>query len=203
MTYNPSNPPSNLPPDLQRYLVQELRRISTEIGQIEAGEPGPGPGDVFWGDIDGQIADQLDLQAELDGKAQLVHQHQASDTTSGTFLDARIPNLNASKTTAGRFTPQRFILAQGNVDWAGGSANISNNFGVNSVNPVSAGILDITLNSNNPNFLNQRLVLITPTVSLVSQGALMTSGTVIRITSTNVVSDAFQDSPFSFAVWDQ
>ena len=45
MTYNPSNPPSSLQPDLQRYLIQELRRIATSLTQVEGGDsPGGGGG---------------------------------------------------------------------------------------------------------------------------------------------------------------
>ena len=47
------------------------------------------------------IANVTNLQTTLDGKASSVHTHAATDITSGTLNDARIPNLAASKITSG------------------------------------------------------------------------------------------------------
>ena len=222
LTYNPSNPPSSLEPGLQRYLVQELRRIATEITRAsESGGdgPGPGPGDTDWGQIGGTLSDQLDLQDELDGKAPTVHTHTAAQTISGTFLDARIPNLNASKTnagtfldaripnlnaskiTAGRFPPARWMLAQAHVTWVAGNATMAANIGVNNVNAGATGFCTVTLNLSNPSFATQRVVLITGQTSGARWGAVMTNATQILVTSQNQ-DDTFQDNSFFICAWD-
>lgn len=41
------------------------------------------------------------LETAIAGKANTVHTHAAGDVTSGTFTQTRIPDLNASKITAG------------------------------------------------------------------------------------------------------
>ena len=46
---------------------------------------------VDWGDIGGVLADQLDLQSALSGKAATVHSHVAADVTDFTAaVDARV-----------------------------------------------------------------------------------------------------------------
>jgi hypothetical protein len=61
------------------------------------------------------IANVTNLQTTLDGKASSVHTHAATDITSGTLADARIPNLAASKITSG-------TLDNARVNWAAPSA---------------------------------------------------------------------------------
>ncbi|MFZ4165294.1 hypothetical protein [Brevundimonas sp. NPDC058933] len=53
------------------------------------------------------LATDSELATALAGKANAVHQHAASDVTSGTFDAARIPNLDASKITGGVFDVAR------------------------------------------------------------------------------------------------
>lgn len=50
---------------------------------------GGGTTEAIWGMITGTLSDQTDLQDALDGKADLVHNHDASEITSGTLVLAR------------------------------------------------------------------------------------------------------------------
>lgn len=58
-------------------------RTAQAIAALESG------GSPAWGDITGTLADQTDLQAELDAKADASHAHAASDITSGTLAHER------------------------------------------------------------------------------------------------------------------
>jgi hypothetical protein len=52
---------------------------------------------------DARYYTKAQVDSLLAGKAPTTHNHTAAQTTSGTFLTARIPNLNANKITAGTF----------------------------------------------------------------------------------------------------
>lgn len=67
---------------------------------------------LSFGTSDGVITatfnDSTTTTVDIDGRFALSsHTHAASDITSGTFVDARIPSLNASKITAGTFADGR------------------------------------------------------------------------------------------------
>lgn len=52
---------------------------------------------VVWGGITGVLSNQTDLQTALNNKADLSHNHAASNITSGTFTDARIAQTNVTQ----------------------------------------------------------------------------------------------------------
>lgn len=52
-----------------------------------------------WGDIQGTLASQTDLQTALGGKAATVHTHDASAIVSGTIASARLGSGTANNTT--------------------------------------------------------------------------------------------------------
>lgn len=58
---------------------------------------GGGGGGGTWGSIAGTLADQIDLNAALSGKADTSHTHAATDITSGTFADARVAQSNVTQ----------------------------------------------------------------------------------------------------------
>src|SRR5690606_7747813 len=53
-----------------------------------------------WGSITGVLSNQTDLQAALNGKANLTHTHDASNITSGVLNIARIPTGTTGSTVA-------------------------------------------------------------------------------------------------------
>ena len=64
---------------------------------------------VAWGDITGNIVDQADLQSELDGKADLVHTHTASQITD--FAAAVAANTEVTASSVLRHARQHFITS--------------------------------------------------------------------------------------------
>ncbi len=62
-----------------------------------------GGGGGVWGEIDGTLADQTDLQTELDGKAAADHQHVIGDVTDlQTELDGKAPSDRPEFTTSAK-----------------------------------------------------------------------------------------------------
>lgn len=61
-------------------LQLEVQSIKREIAGLESASPL-----TAWGDITGTLADQTDLQAALDAKADTSHTHNASAITAGTL----------------------------------------------------------------------------------------------------------------------
>jgi len=92
-------------------------------------------------EVDGLIAG---LQSQINGKAPTTHNHTAAQTTSGVFVEARIPSIPASKVTAGSFPTGNYTFL-GAVGIAGAfNANSTVNFSGLSVN---AGGVQLRLNA--------------------------------------------------------
>lgn len=78
--------------------AESINAATSEQGELA--DTAVQPGDLSDVAISGSYTDLVDVPSTFTPAA---HVHAASDITSGTLVDARIPNLNASKTNAGVF----------------------------------------------------------------------------------------------------
>lgn len=86
-----------------------------------------GGGSVAWGSVTGTLADQIDLQSALAGKANSAHTHTATDITDGTMADGRISQSNVTQhqSALSITTSQISDLETATVAFTNKSGNIS------------------------------------------------------------------------------
>lgn len=149
---------------------------STDTWTVNGTGSGGAGGPATWGDIDGTLADQTDLQAALDDKAEADHDHAGTyATASHTHTDADIPNTitidlaatatalaaNPSDCSANQYATA--IAANGNLTCAAVSGASASSLG-------NANTADVTANAADTYLTGSSLTI----------GARQKAGTIIR-----------------------
>ena len=147
--------------DTERAKIGDGTSTWTALSYINNWGSGGGGGSIAWGNITGTLSNQTDLQTALDGKADSVHTHSASDVVSGTFADSRIAESNVTQhetalsitesqiTDLSDFQDLSFETVNKNLDASNATFTYTNGTLTSLQYTVSSGTITKTLNYTN------------------------------------------------------
>ena len=194
--------PNELHPVSSIYLGNSKRRVS--FGSGSSGGGGGVVGDVSWGNIKGDIKNQIDLQNELTIKVNRAE--LASVATSGSFNDLLDKPVIPTKTSeltndSGFLTEQTLktingesIVGEGNIEIGGGSGTqVQSDWAETNTESVSyiknKPTLSIVATSGSFNDLLDKPTIPTKTSELTNDSGFLTEQTLKTINGESIVGE--------------